>query len=92
MSRFLLIFAACLFSLIGKGLALASPYAAQLDTYGELFANEIPDEHQVPVMATIMATMFLPGFFLGVFSCWHTDMLKTIVAHPSVVLMPTRAC
>ena len=89
MSRFLLIFAACLFSLIGKGLALASPYAAQLNTYGAEAAYHIPDEHQVPLMATIMATMFLPGFFLGVFSCWHTDMLKTIVAHPSVVLMPT---
>ena len=33
--------------------------------------------------------MFLPGFVLGVASCWHKNMLKTIVAHPSVVLMPT---
>ena len=39
-------------------------------------------------MATIAATMFLPGFVLGIASCWHKNMLKTIVAHPSVVLMP----
>ena len=33
--------------------------------------------------------MFLPGFLLGVASCWHKNMLKTIVAHPFLVLMPT---
>ena len=32
--------------------------------------------------------MFLPGLLLGVISCWHKNILKTIVAHPSVVLMP----
>ena len=40
-------------------------------------------------MAIILATMFLPGLVLGVASCWHKNMLNTIVAHPSVVLMPT---
>ena len=40
-------------------------------------------------MVTIIATMFLPGLLLGVGSCWHKNMIKTIVAHPSVVLMPT---
>ena len=39
-------------------------------------------------MATIIATMFLPGLVLGIASCWHKDIFKTIVAHPSVVLMP----
>ena len=44
-------------------------------------------------MATILATIFLPGFIVGVVSCWHSNnnnsnLLKTIVAHPSVVLMP----
>ena len=33
--------------------------------------------------------MFLPGLLLGVASCWHKNILKTIMAHPSVVLMPT---
>ena len=47
-----------------------------------------PDEHKVPVLATIIATIFLPGFLLGVVSCWHKNMLKTIFAHPSIVLMP----
>ena len=40
-------------------------------------------------MVTIIATMFLPGLLLGIGSCWHKNMIKTIVAHPSVVLMPT---
>ena len=47
------------------------------------------EEHNVPVMATVIATMFIPGFVLGVASCWHKNMRKTIVAPPSVVLMPT---
>ena len=33
--------------------------------------------------------MFLPGLLLGIASCWHKNMLNTIVAHPSIVLMPT---
>ena len=33
--------------------------------------------------------MFLPGFLLGLASCWHRGILKTIIAHPSIVLMPT---
>ena len=37
----------------------------------------------------IIATMFLPGFLLGLASCWHRGILKTIIAHPSIVLMPT---
>ena len=30
----------------------------------------------------------LPGLLLGIISCWHKDLVRTIVAHPSVVLMP----
>ena len=89
--RFLLIFGACLLSLVGKGIALASPFAAPSPGPGE---KPVPDEQKLPVMATILATMFLPGFILGIASCWHnknnnSNMLKTFVAHPSVVLMPT---
>ena len=54
--RFLLLFAACLLSLLGKGLALASPFGV----------HNFPDEHKGPVMVTIIATMFLPGLLLGV--------------------------
>ena len=43
----------------------------------------------MPVTAIIIATMFLPGFLLGLASCWHRGILKTIIAHPSIVLMPT---
>ena len=83
--RFLLIYAACLLSLVTKGIALGSPFGVP----GGLSAD-----HTLPVMATIIATIFLPGFLLGVISCWHgnnnnSNLLKTIVAHPSVVLMPT---
>ena len=83
LSRFLLIFAACVLSVAGKGFALASP-----------FGRGVPAEHTLLVMVTILATIFLPGFLLGVASCWHgnshnSNMLRTIIAHPSVVLMPT---
>ena len=40
------------------------------------------------MIATIFATTFLPGLLLGLASCWHKGIFKTIVAHPSVVLMP----
>ena len=79
--RFLLLYAGCWLSMAGKGMALASPFGFDYRPF--------PEEHKVPVIATIIATIFLPGFLIGVFSCWHKGMLKTIVAHPSVVLMPT---
>ena len=81
--RFLLIFAASVLSVAGKGLALASP-----------FGRGVPAEHTLLVMVTILTTIFLPGFIHGVVSCWHgnnnnANLLKTIIAHPSLVLMPT---
>merc|ERR1711934_953877 len=75
--RFLLIFAACLLSLLGKGLALASPFAVPL-----------PQHHNFPVIATTVATMFLPGLLVGLASCWHRGILKTLLAHPSILLLP----
>ena len=32
--------------------------------------------------------MFLPGLLLGLISCWHRGILKTLLAHPSIILMP----
>ena len=32
--------------------------------------------------------MFLPGFLLGLASCWHRGILKTFLAHPSILLLP----
>jgi hypothetical protein len=75
--RFLHVFAACLLSLLGKGLALGSPFAVR-----------VPAEQTVQVVVIIFATMFLPGFLLGVASCWHRGILKTFLAHPSILLMP----
>ena len=80
-SRFLLIFVACLTTLIGKGVALVSPFGV----------NYFPAEHNLPVRvvaAATITTMFLPGLLLGVASCWHRDIIKTVIAHPSVVFMP----
>ena len=80
-SRFLLIFVACLTSLIGKGVALVSPFGV----------NYFPAEHNLPVRvvaAATITTMFLPGLLLGIACCWHRDIVKTVIAHPSVVLMP----
>ena len=33
--------------------------------------------------------MFLPGLLLGLVSCWHRGILKTVISHPSIVLLPT---
>ena len=78
-SRFLLIFAACLVSLVGKGLALAAPFGTGFD---------VSSEDKFPVIAATLATIFLPGLILGIASCWHRGFLKTFLAHPSIVLMP----
>ena len=32
--------------------------------------------------------MFLPGLLLGLVSCWHRGILKTFLAHPSILLLP----
>ena len=40
------------------------------------------------VAATIFVLMFLPGLFLGLISSWHRGILKTIIKHPSIVLLP----
>ena len=32
--------------------------------------------------------MLLPGLLLGLASCWHRGILKTFLAHPSILLMP----
>ena len=32
--------------------------------------------------------MFLPGLLLGLVSCWHRGILKTVISHPSIVLLP----
>jgi len=79
--RFLLIFVACLLSLLVKGVALGSPFTSRL-IYRVL-------DQKLRVTAIILATMFLPGFLLGLVSCWHRGILKTLIAHPSIILMPT---
>ena len=36
----------------------------------------------------IFATIFLPGFLVGMFACWHKGILRTFLAHPSIFLLP----
>ena len=74
----MLIFFACLTSLLGKGLALVSPFGV----------NYFPAEHNLRVVAATITTMFLPGLLLGIASCWHRGIVKTIIAHPSIIFMP----
>ena len=35
-----------------------------------------------------ISTIFLPGFPVGLFSCWHRGILKTFLVHPPVFLLP----
>jgi len=78
--RFLLIFAACVLSIAGKGFALASP-----------FGRGVPAEHTLLVMVTILATIFLPGFLLGVASCWHAAGKAPAAIFPKLSLEPLSA-
>ena len=79
--RFLLIFVVCLLSLFSKGGWIANVF------YEAYKTNEALGE-KATLVAIVFATQFLPGLLLGIISCWHKDLVKTIVAHPSVVLMP----
>ena len=87
-SRFLLILAACLLTLVGKGLALVSP----MDTC-QWSIVKVECRAKVPfvleVTAISIATSFLPGLVLGIISCWHRGIFKSFLAHPSIILMPT---
>ena len=49
------------------------------------------DDGQLPLeeIPLTLAAIFLPGFILGLMSCWHRGILKTFIAHPSILLMPT---
>ena len=76
--RFLLLIFAFGLTLIGKGVAVASA----IPTGG-------PCGEEVPGGALIaFSTLFLPGFFVGLFACWHRNILCTFLAHPSVFLLP----
>ena len=75
--RFILIFFACGFTLVGKGVALA------IAVYRTCTATDVGRS-----AATDLSTFFLPGLLIGLFSCWHQGILKTLVAHPSVFLLP----
>ena len=86
--RFLVIFAACILSLVGKGIALASPTAIVSGLEPPWFENKEPNE-PVFLLLLNLAVMLLPGFLLGLASTWHRGIFKSILAHPSIVLMPT---
>ena len=74
--RFILLFFACGLTLVNKALALALTFS-------------VPSKlGMVPGAALAVSTIFLPGFLVGLFSCWHRVILKTFLAHPSVLLLP----
>jgi len=75
--RFVLIFFACGFTLLGKGVALANAVAHD----GRCWTV-------AGGAAIALSTFFLPGFLVGLFSCLHLGILKTFLAQPSVFLLP----
>ena len=81
--RFLLTFFACGFTLLGKGFALASvisPYD------GGHVCGEF--NNLAAVTSFTIATFFLPGLIIGLFSSCHRTLLRTFLTHPSVYLLP----
>ena len=78
--RFLLIFFACGFTLVGKGIALASALVYAYGPCGET--------NMTAVASFIIATFFLPGLLIGLFASCHRTLLRTFLTHPSVYLLP----
>ena len=74
--QFILIFFACGLTLVSKAYALALTWELGM----------------IQGAALAVTTIFLPGFLVGLFSCWHRGILKTFLAHPSVFLMPLFTC
>ena len=77
--KFVLIFFACGLTLVGKGIALASAVNDSCVERDGLLAGRA---------AIALSTCFLPGFLVGLFACWHSRILKTLLAQPSVFLLP----
>jgi len=77
--RFVLIFFACGFTLVGKGVAIAGVFILIRPECALDLGREA---------AIAVSTFFLPGFLVGFFSCWHLGILKTFLAQPSVFLLP----
>ena len=80
--RFVLIFFACGLTLVGKGVAVASSVA-----FAD-FGRCSQDAGLAAKAAIVVSTVFLPGFLLSLFSCWHRGILKTFLAQPSIFLLP----
>ena len=74
--RFILIFFSCGLILVAKGLALA------------LGVSTSSGKVSAALAVITLSTIFLPGFLIGLFACWHRGILKTFLAHPSVFLLP----
>ena len=82
--RFVVIFFACGFTLMGKGLGLCSAVA--------IFPNDdfyCADKTLVTDLSFAIATFFLPGLLIGILASPHRGFLKTFLSHPSVFLLPT---
>ena len=77
--RFVVIFFACLFTLVGKGIGLCSA----------VFAQRFPECEDKTLVFTAIATFFLPGLLTGILASPHRGFLKTFLSHPSVFLLPT---
>ena len=81
--KFILIFFACGFTLVGKGIALANVVV------GRGRAGRGPCGADLSGgVAIALSTFFLPGVLVSLFACLHCGILKTFLVHPSVFLLP----
>ena len=81
--KFILIFVACGFTLVGKGIALANVVV------GRGRAGRGPCGADLSGgVAIALSTFFLPGVLVSMFACAHCEILKTFLVHPSVFLLP----
>ena len=84
--RFLLLFFACFFTLVGKAIFLVLVFTWAVADRG----GTSNDFVAIPIVTFLAST--IPGMINACFFSWHRGIFKTFLAHPSLLLLPTVTC
>ena len=84
--RFLLLFFACFFTLVGKAIFFVIIFHWAIAD-GKGTGNNFVI---IPTVAFLASTA--PGMINAVFFSWHRGIFKTFLTHPSLLLLPTFTC
>jgi len=89
--RFVILFISVLCSFVSKGLFMAMLFYGSTETEKEEGSNlQIKSTSTLVVKILFTIMIFLPGFLLSMLSlCCYKGCLKSILNHPSLLLLPT---